>query len=279
MKKYKIVALMLLLSSLLLISCNKNSSEKEPEAQVLQNETEQPVSVQEEIEETVPVEVKEIKPKLNPTEEDVYPDLDRTFLYKDWHPLKQTEYLKEVKKRLINQKEDDIDDSLYDDEFTVEFSLHDEARNFCIYHNIRNIEEYDTDDFEIYNYVNTRNWGELVCCFQEIDSISIEWVYSSGSIVKVGTEDPRYSTKRGIKVGDSAEKIMEAYESDCIIKVKNYETNKFEVVSEKEPPCMVLSKSNECISLNKGNALAEGMMTISYMLEDGVVTKIIIQGS
>ena len=97
--------------------------------------------------------------------------------------------------------------------------------------------------------------------------------------MKVGTEDPRYSTKRGIKVGDSAEKIMEAYESDCTIKIKNYETNKFEVVSEKESPCMVLSKSNECISLNKGNALAEGMMTISYMLEDGVVTKIIIQGS
>lgn len=279
MKKYKIVALKLLLSSLLLISCNKNSSEKEPEAQVLQNEMEQPISAQEEIEIPAPVEVRETKPKLNPTEEDVYPDLDRTFLYKDWHPLKQTEYLKEVKKRLINQKEDDIDDSLYDDEFTVEFSLHDETRNFCIYHNIRNIEEYDTDDFEIYNYVNTRNWGELVWCFQEIDSISIEWVYSSGSIVKVGTEDPRYSTKRGIKVGDSAEKIMEAYESDCIIKVKNYETNKFEVVSEKESPCMVLSKSNECISLNMGNALAEGMMTISYLLEDGIVAKIIIQGS
>ena len=67
MKKYKIVALMLLLSSLCLISCNKNSSEKEPEAQVLQNEMEQPISAQEEIEIHAPVEVKETKPKLNPT--------------------------------------------------------------------------------------------------------------------------------------------------------------------------------------------------------------------
>ncbi len=279
MKKNKIIISIFCLVFFMIVSCNKNNPDKEMPNDPEVAEASQSALINEEIEIPAPVEVKETKPKLNPTEEDVYPDLDRTFLYKDWHPLKQTEYLKEVKKRLINQKEDDIDDSLYDDEFTVEFSLHDETRNFCIYHNIRNIEEYDTDDFEIYNYVNTRNWGELVWCFQEIDSISIEWVYSSGSIVKVGTEDPRYSTKRGIKVGDSAEKIMEAYESDCTIKIKNYETNKFEVVSEKEPPCMVLSKSNECISLNMGNALAEGMMTISYMLEDGVVTKIIIQGS
>ena len=278
MKKYKIVALMLLLSSLCLISCNKNSSEKEPEAQVLQSEMEQPISAQEEIEIPAPVEVKEIKPKLEPTKEDVYPDLDRIFLYKDWHPLKQTEYMKQVKERLDRQEKIYEDDSLYDDQFTLEFSLHDETRNFCIYHNIRNVEGYDIRDYEFSNYVKD-GFEELAWCIIENEGVSVQWVDKTGVLVTIGTEDPRYSTKRGIKVGDSAEKIMEAYESDCIIKVKNYETNKFEVVSEKEPPCMVLSKSNECISLNKGNALAEGMMTISYLLEDGVVTKIIIQGS
>jgi len=205
--------------------------------------------------------------------------LDRVFLYKDWHPLKQTDFIKGVKERIKNQKKKEKDDSLYDDEFTTEFSLHDETRNFCIYHNVRNIKNYTIDDFEIYHYVNAGNMGEFVWSFQETEGISVEWVDDSGAIVKIGTEDSRYSTKRGIKVGDSAEKIMEAYEDDCTVEKYNYDDEKWETVSEKEYPCMLLSKSNECISLNIGNDRAEGMMTLSYMLEDGVVLKIIIQGS
>ncbi len=278
MRKNKIIFSIFYLVFFMIVSCNKNNPDKEMPNDPEVAETSQSALINEEIEIPAPVIEKEIKPKLNPTEEDVYPDLDRTFLYKDWHPLKQTEYMKQVKERLDRQEKIYEDDSLYDDKFTLEFSLHDETRNFCIYHNIRNVEGYDISDYEFSNYVKD-GFEELAWCIIENEGVSVQWVDKTGVLVTIGTEDPRYSTKRGIKVGDSAEKIMEAYESDCIIKVKNYETNKFEVVSEKEPPCMVLSKSNECISLNKGNALAEGMMTISYLLENDVVTKIIIQGS
>ena len=239
---------------------------------------EQAVSAQEEIEETVPVEVKEIKPKLEPTEEDIFRDMDRIFLYEDCHPIKQTDFIKKVKERLNKQEKIYEDDSLFDDKFTVEFSLHDEERNFCIYHNIRNVDGYSIDDYEIFKYVNTGR-DEFVWSFQEKEDLSIEWVEDTGVIVMFGTDNPRYETKRGIRVGDSAEKIMKAYEDDCTVKEYNYTEKKWETVSEKEYPCMLLSKSNEWISLNIGNDLAEGMMTISYMLEDGVVTKIIIQGS
>ena len=278
MRKNKIIFSIFYLVFFMIVSCNKNNPDKEMPNDPEVAETSQSALINEEIEIHAPVEVKATKPKLNPTEEDVVRDMDRFFLYEDCHPIKQTDFIKKVKERLNKQEKIYEDDSLYDDKFTVEFSLHDEEQNFCIYHNIRNVDGYSIDDYEIFKYVNTGR-DEFAWSFQEKEGLSIEWVEETGVIVTIGTEDPRYSTKRGIKVGDSAEKIMEAYESDCIIKVKNYETNKFEVVSEKEPPCMVLSKSNECISLNKGNALAEGMMTISYLLEDGVVTKIIIQGS
>ena len=93
----------------------------------------------------------------------------------------------------------------------------------------------------------------------------------------MGTEDPHYSTKRGICVGDSAEKILKAYENDCTVEEYNYDEEKWETVSKKENVGMWLLKSNECISLNAGNMIDEEVMTLSYMLEDGVVSKIVIQ--
>ena len=281
MNRYRILLLIVLLTSLGLISCNKNTSAKEPETQVLQTEMEQPVSAQEEIQVTAPVEVKETKPKLEPTEEDIVRDMDRFFLYEDWHPLKQTEYIKEIKERLKDKEKEDVDETLYEDEFTTEFSLHDETRNFCLYHNIRNVKKFDISEFEIFNYDKITqgyfNGLEIVQCFIEKDGISVAWSDDTGVILIIGTEDSRYSTKRDVHVGDSAEKIMEAYESDCTIKIKNYETSKFEVVSEKKFPCMVLSKSNECISLNAGNMVEEEVMNLQYMLKDDVVYKIIIR--
>ncbi|MEE3313526.1 MAG: hypothetical protein VZR56_05145 [Treponema sp.] len=276
MNKHKVV--IFLFSLLLLISCNKNMSGKEAGELLLQNETEQTVSTQEEIEIPAPVGDKEIKQKLEPTEEDIVRDMDRFFLYEDCHPIKQTDFIKKVKERLNKQEKIYEDDSLYDDKFTVEFSLHDEEQNFCIYHNIRNVDGYSIDDYEIFKYVNTGR-DEFVWSFQEKEGLSIEWVEETGVIVMFGTEDPRYATKRGIRVGDSAEKIMKAYEEDCTVQEYNYTDEKWETVSEKEYPCMLLSKSNEWISLNIGNDRAEGMMTISYLLENDVVTKIIIQGS
>ncbi|MBP5176146.1 MAG: hypothetical protein J6Y16_11045 [Treponema sp.] len=278
MKRCKPLLSVFLFSSLCLISCGRNTAEE-----VKTNQPEAKESVQSSLgiegtELSAPAAENSVKPKLEPTEEDVYPDLDRVFLYKDWHPLRQTEYIKGVKERLKNQEKKDVDDSLYDDEFTTEFSLHDEKRNFCIYHSVRNVNEYDIDDYEIFNYVKSRG-EEFVWCFQEKEDISIEWVEDTGVIVTLGTDKPRYATKRGIRVGDSAEKVMGAYKDDCIVKEYNYTEKKWEVVSEKEYPCMLLSKSNEWISLNIGNDRAEGMMTISYLLENDVVTKIIIQGS
>jgi len=278
MKRCKPLLSVFLFSSLCLISCGRNTAEE-----VKTNQPEAKESVQSSLgiegtELSAPAAENSVKPKLEPTEEDVYPDLDRVFLYKDWHPLRQTEYIKGVKERLKNQEKKDVDDSLYDDEFTTEFSLHDEKRNFCIYHSVRNVNEYDIDDYEIFNYVKSRG-EEFVWCFQEKEDISIEWVEDTGVIVTLGTDKPRYATKRGIRVGDSAEKIMKAYEEDCTVQEYNYTDEKWETVSEKEYPCMLLSKSNEWISLNIGNDRAEGMMTISYLLENDVVTKIIIQGS
>ncbi|MBR6295896.1 MAG: hypothetical protein IKR40_05415 [Treponema sp.] len=279
MKRCKPLLLVFLFSSLCLISCGRNTAEEVKTDQPEAKESVQSSLGIEGTELSAPAAENSVKPKLEPTEEDVYPDLDRGFLYKDWHPLKQTEYIKQAKERLKNQQRDDEDDYLYDDKFTVEFSLHDENRNFCVYHNIRNVTGYDSSDFEVYNYVKSGS-EELAWCFQEKEGISIAWVNSSGAIVTLGTEDPRYATKRGIRVRDSAEKIMDAYEDDCTVKEYNYTEKKWEVVSEKEYPCMLLLlKPNEFISLNIGNDIAEGMMTISYLLENDVVTKIIIQGS
>ena len=57
----------------------------------------------------------------------------------------------------------------------------------------------------------------------------------------------------------------------------NYDEEKWETVSKKEKSGMWLLKSNECISLNAGNMIDEEVMTLSYMLEDGIVYKIVIQ--
>lgn len=208
-----------------------------------------------------------------PIEETVEPDMDRFFLYEDWHPVKQNQFITRIKETLKNTRKNGIDESAYEDDFTTEFSLHDERRNFCLYHNIRNVKDFSIEDYEIYKY-----WGLMnVWCFLEKEDISVLWSDNTGAILIMGTEDPHYSTKRGIHVGDSAEKILEAYENDCTVEEYNYDEEKWETVSKKEKSGMWLLKSNECISLNAGNMIDEEVMTLSYMLEDGIVYKIVIQ--
>ena len=114
-------------------------------------------------------------------------------------------------------------------------------------------------------------------CFIEKNKISVLWNDNTGAILIMGTDDPMYSTKRGIRIGDSVEKIMLAYENDCKVEEYNYTEKKWVTLSEKGYPCMTLSKSNECISLNAGNPTDEEVMTLSYLLKDGMVTKIVIQ--
>lgn len=255
------------------ISCNRQEElNKNEEQSTIHVEERAPI---------MPIHQEETTLNGKTKEENIVLDLDRFFIDENWHPLKQTEYIQELKKRLAEKEKEDVDESLYEDEFTTEFSLHDETRNFCLYHNIRKVENFDMTDFEIYSY-NRLSHGvlnglEIVKCFIEKNKISVLWNDNTGAILIMATDDPMYSTKRGIRIGDSAEKIMLAYESDCKVEEYNYVEDKWVLLSEKDYPCMTLSKSNECISLNAGNPTDEEVMTLSYLLKDGMVTKIVIQ--
>lgn len=210
---------------------------------------------------------------VQPEKEEIVIDKNRFFIDEEWHPVKQNQFITRVKDELKKLSKNDVNESDYEDEFTTEFSLNDETKYFCLYHNIRNVKDFPIEDFEIYKY-----WGLMnVWCFLEKEGISVLWTDNTGAILIMGTEDPHYSTKRGIHVGDSAEKILEAYENDCTVEEYNYDEEKWETVSKKEKSGMWLLKSNECISLNAGNMIDEEVMTLSYMLEDGIVYKIVIQ--
>ena len=256
------------------ISCSRHEE--------LNNKEEHPaLTVVEEVETILPIRQETTKEYRKTTAEDFVVDLNSFFIDENWHPLKQTEYIQELKKRLAEKEKGDVDESLYDDGFTTEFSLSDETRNFCLYHNIRNVENFDISDYEIYSYnklsLGVLNGLEIVKCFIEKAGVSVLWNDNTGAILVIGTNDPLYSTKRGVRVGDSAEKVMSAYADDCKLEEYDYTENKWETVSEREYPCMIISKSNECISLNAGNLVDEEVMTLSYLLENDVVTKIVIQ--
>ena len=64
------------------------------------------------------------------------------------------------------------------------------------------------------------------------------------------TESSLYSTKRGIKVGDSINDVIEAY--------KDYN----------------LYRSDKAISLNLANMIDEEIMILGFWLENDIVTKI-----
>ena len=251
-----------------LVSCTKTEENITGDEQIVvqQNQQEETdVNAQQEEEDT--------KSKVEPVEENIEIDMDRIFLDEEWHPVKQNQFITRVKNELKKLSKNDVNESDYEDEFTTEFSLNDETRYFCLYHNIRNVKDFPIEDFEIYKY-----WGLMnVWCFLEKEGISVLWSDNTGAILIMGTEDPHYSTKRGIHVGDSSDKILEAYENDCTVEEYNYDEEKWETVSKKEKSGMWLFKSNECISLNAGNMIDEEVMTLSYMLEDGVVYKIVIQ--
>lgn len=207
-------------------------------------------------------------------EEDIVTDLDNYFLYEEWHPVKKTDFIIRMKTRIQDIRKEDVNEELFNDEDTLEFSLHDNSgKNFCLYHNIRNVKDFDINDFEIYKFWDVRS----VWCYQEKDGISVLWGDLSGAIYIFGTEDSKYATKRGIRVGSTVKDIMNAYANDSIVKEYNYEEKKFEKTQDHEGPCFILLKSNECISINQGNMVAEEMMTLSFLLTDGVVSKIVIK--
>lgn len=142
------------------------------------------------------------------------------------------------------------DDSIYNNKDTVEFCLTTEdGKKFCLYHNIRKIEGFDSSDYKVFKDWSTthviRKW-----CEKSENDLYIRWNYTNGVIVHIETESPLYSTKRGIKVGDSINDIIEAY--------KEYS----------------LYRSNKAISLNFANMIDEEIMILGFWIENDIVTKI-----
>ena len=248
----RIVNVLFLLMLIVLVSCTKKEKNNNNEETVEKEAAEDSTST---------------------IEEKLVIDEQRSFIMDDWHPVKQNSYVQKIKDYLKYMTVHDIDESLFNDLFTVEFNLmDDEGRNFCLYHNIRKVKNFDAQDFDIYKYWST----DAVWAFQEKNGLSILWAQDSGAILIMGTEDSRYGTMRGIRVGSTVKDIMDAYAKDSIVEEYNYEERKFKKTQDHEGPCFVLAKSNECISINQGNMVEEEMMTISFLLTDGVVSKIVI---
>lgn len=166
------------------------------------------------------------------------------------------------------------DDSAYDDPRTLEFNLkNDKGINLCIYHNIRKQKGIDFEDYEVYADWSTdtkiRKWVK-----QDLDGVSVIWSYADGVILKMETESSNWSTKRGIKVGDSISKVIELYASDATVSYYNFETGEGYVISEKEKPLLFLREDNEGILVYVANLVAEEMMNIRFTQKDGIITKI-----
>ena len=166
------------------------------------------------------------------------------------------------------------DDSAYDDPRTLEFNLkNDKGINLYIYHNIRKQKGIDFEDYEVYADWSTdtkiRKWVK-----QDLDGVSVIWNYADGVILKMETESSNWSTKRGIKVGDSISKVIELYASDATVSYYNFETGEGYVISEKEKPLLFLREDNEGILVYVANLVAEEMMNIRFTQKDGIITKI-----
>ena len=166
------------------------------------------------------------------------------------------------------------DDSAYDDPRTLEFNLkNDKGINLYIYHNIRKQKGIDFEDYEVYADWSTdtkiRKWVK-----QDLDGVSVIWNYADGVILKMETESSNWSTKRGIKVGDSISKVIELYASDATVSYYNFETGESYVISEKEKPLLFLREDNEGILVYVANLVAEEMMNIRFTQKDGIITKI-----
>ncbi|MBO5482262.1 MAG: hypothetical protein J5978_02940 [Spirochaetaceae bacterium] len=166
------------------------------------------------------------------------------------------------------------DDSDYYDSRTLEFCLkNDKGINLCLYHNIRKQKGIDFENYEVYADWSTdtkiRKWVK-----QDLDGVSVIWNYSDGVILKMETESSNWSTKRGIKVGDSISKVIELYASDATVSYYNFETGESYVISEKEKPLLFLREDNEGILVYVANLVAEEMMNIRFTQKDGIITKI-----
>ena len=160
------------------------------------------------------------------------------------------------------------DETPYNDKATVEFCINDlDGRTFCLYHNIRKVPDWNSNDFEIYS----ENWRK-----QNINNLSIIWNYRNGAILIMETEDPAYSTKRGIRVGDSSLKVLNAYKENSKVFEWDADEDKFIVTSEADECLFWLYINDDYISINSGNLVDEEMMTTRFYIKNGCVEKISI---
>jgi len=186
-----------------------------------------------------------------------------TFLTND-----DQENISKISESKENENYFDWDDSVYDDNVTIEFSLHNkENQDFCLYHNIKKIKAINLN-----NYIENGNW-----CTKSINDINITWNYENGAILCMESSSCNYETKRGVKVGDSLSKVMDLYGPDSDISSWDISSNSFIPVDNKDNNRFMLFYANEGVSLNAGNVIDEEMMTILFYANEGFITKIEIK--
>lgn len=162
----------------------------------------------------------------------------------------------------------DDDDTLYDDKITIEFSLQDQdGRNFCLYHNIRSIKDWTSNDNKRYTELLRK---------QEKNDLEIIWSYRNGRIIFMETQDPQYSTKRGIKVGDSVLKVRDLYSDNSQILVYDKELNEYVEKFCAEDNIFLMIESDQGISINARNPVEKVMMSTEFHTTDGIIDKIMI---
>ena len=142
-----------------------------------------------------------------------------------------------------------------------------ENQNFCLYHNIKKIE-----DINLNNYIENGNW-----CTKIINDMNITWNYENGAILCMETSSCNYETKRGVKVGDLLSNVMDLYGPDSDISSWDTSSNSFISVDNKDNNLFMLFYANDGVSLNAGNIIDEEMMTILFYANEGVITKIEIK--
>ncbi len=87
------------------------------------------------------------------------------------------------------------------------------------------------------------------------------------------TEDPAYSTKRGIRVGDSSLKVLNAYKENSKVFEWDADEDKFIVTSEADECLFWLYINDDYISINSGNLVDEEMMTTKFYIKMDVLKK------
>lgn len=161
----------------------------------------------------------------------------------------------------------DWDDSSFDTEAVAEFSLKDEkGRLFCIVHNIRKVPEWNTKEYMEYGDI----WVK-----QDIENLHLIWVYETGSILAMKTEDSTYSTARGIKVGDSIEKAFEVYkDSGEIYEWNDSIENYVQVNTPNQNLLYKIIKGGQNLVIKSYDLIDGKKFYILFEVDEGIISRI-----